>query len=260
MTTSLRTVAATRFVQPLREGGSLPALIEADDGELYVVKFRGAGQGPKALVAELVAGEIARALALPVPELVLVEIDASFGKSEPDQEVRELVAKSTGTNVALAFRSGALAWEPALAPPPDPQLAARIVWFDALVTNVDRSARNPNLLLWQHQLQLIDHGATLYFHHDWADHLARARSPFAAIRTHVLLPLAGDIAAADAGSIAHLHDECLHSILAQIPDDWLDEESEPAAMRAGYHAHLRARLSAPRSFVEEAIRAREELV
>lgn len=256
----MRTVTATRYVQPLREGGSLPALIEADDDGLYVLKFRGAGQGPKALVAELVAGEIARLVGLPVPEIVLVALDPSFGLTEPDQEIRELARASAGTNVGLDFLPGALGWEPALAPPPDPVLAARVVWFDAFVTNVDRTAKNPNLLLWHRELQLVDHGATLYFHHDWPDHLARARSPFAAIKSHVLLPLAADLVRADAELAPRITDAALHEILARVPDDWLVEDASPAAMRAGYVAHLRARLQSPRLFVEEAARARAQLV
>jgi hypothetical protein len=256
----MRTVTATRYVQPLREGGSLPALIEADDDGLYVLKFRGAGQGPKALVAELVAGEIGRLVGLPVPEIVLVAVDPSFGRTEPDGEIRELARASAGTNVGLDFLPGALGWEPALSPPPDPVLAAKVVWFDAFVTNVDRTARNPNLLLWHRELQLVDHGATLYFHHDWADHLARARSPFAAIKNHVLLPLAGDLVQADAELAPQVTDTALHEILARVPDDWLTEDTSPDAMRAGYVAHLRARLQAPRSFVEEAVSARAQLV
>ena len=256
----LRTVTATRYVQPLREGGSLPALIEADDDGLYVLKFRGAGQGPKALVAELVAGEIGRLLGLPVPEIVLVDVDPSFGRTEPDAEIRELARASAGRNVALDFLPGALGWEPALAPPPDPLLAARVVWFDAFVTNVDRTARNPNLLLWHHTLQLVDHGASLYFHHDWPDHLARARSPFTPIERHVLLPLVGDLEAADAELAPRITDAALGEILASVPDEWLDEDASPDAMRVGYVEHLRTRLQSPRPFVEEAARARAQRI
>lgn len=256
----MRTVTATRYVQPLREGGSLPALVEADDQRLYVLKFRGAGQGCKALVAEVIAGGIAELLGLPVPELVRIEVDPSFGRSEPDEEIRELIKASVGTNLGMAFLHGALGWEPAMAPPPDAVTAARIVWFDAFVSNVDRTARNPNLLLWQRTLQLIDHGASLYFHHDWPGHLARARSPFAPIKQHVLLPIAADVAAADAELAPLVTDAALAEILARVPEQWLQEESSPAAMRAGYVEHLRARLQAPRSFVEEAERARAVLV
>jgi hypothetical protein len=254
----MRIVTATRYVQPLREGGSLPALVEADDDGLYVLKFRGAGQGPKALVAELVAGEIGRWLGLPVPELVLVDVDPSFGRTEPDGEIRELVRASAGRNVALDFLPGALGWEPALAPPPDAAAAARIVWFDAFVTNVDRTARNPNMLLWHGTLQLVDHGASLYFHHDWPGHLARATRPFAAMRQHVLLPLAGDLQAAEAELAPKITEAGLVEILARVPDDWLTEEGGPDAMRVGYVEHLCTRLQAPRAFVEEAARVRAQ--
>src|SRR5947207_2029081 len=170
----LRTIRATRYVTPLREGGSLPAIIEADDLGLYVLKFHGAGQGPLALVAELVAGEIGRALGLPVPEIVFAELDAALGRNEPDYEVRSLLRASAGLNLALDFLPGALPYMPAAPPPLAPELASGIVWFDAYVTNIDRTARNTNLLLWHRNLWLIDHGAALYFHHTWADYLVRS--------------------------------------------------------------------------------------
>src|SRR3954464_12254667 len=188
---ALRTVSATRYVTPLREGGSLPGLVEADDDGLYVVKFRGAGQGPKALVAELVAGEIARALGLLVPELVLIELDPALAKAEPDSEIRALVSASGGAHGALRVPPRAPPLHPA---PPfrrDADLAADVVWFDAFVTNIDRTPRNPNLVVWHDRLWLIDHGAALYVHHTWADPVEHARRPFAAIREHVLLPYAG---------------------------------------------------------------------
>src|SRR5689334_2332636 len=191
----VRTVTATRYVTPLREGGSLPALCEADDDGLYVVKFRGAGQGPKALAAEIVAGEVARALGLPVPELVLVELDPQLADAEPDPEIQELLAASAGLNVGVDFLPGALPYAPAYAP--DPAGAADVVWFDALVLNVDRTPRNPNLLRWHGRTWLIDHGAALYVHHGAGDALARAGAPFAAIRDHVLLPVAGSVGEAD---------------------------------------------------------------
>ena len=190
----MRTVQATRYVTPLREGGSLPGLVEADDDGLYVLKFRGAGQGAKALVAELVAGELARAAGLPVPEIVFVELDPELGRAEPDPEIQELIAASGGLNVGLDFLPGSLTYNPAAGPPPDPELAAEIVWLDALTTNVDRSPQNPNLLLWHGRIWLIDHGAALYLQHAWEDPPAEAQRPFPAIRNHVLLPCAGDIA------------------------------------------------------------------
>ncbi len=192
----LRTVTATRYVTPLREGGSLPAIVEADDDGLYVLKFRGAGQGPKALAAEVVVGELARSLGLPVPELVLIELDPELARAEPDPEIQDLIRASAGVNLGLDYLPGSLAYSPA--DPPDPELAANVVWLDALVENVDRTPRNPNLLRWHGRLFLIDHGAALYVHHGAGDPLAQAGRPFPAIRDHVLLPAAGSIAEADA--------------------------------------------------------------
>lgn len=184
----LRTVEATRYVTPLREGGSLPALVEADDLGLYVLKFTGAGQGPLALVAEIVAGGIGRALGLKVPELVLIEVDAALGRNEPDAEIRALLQASLGWNLGMDFLPGAVMFDPAAGDAPTSELASMAVWFDAFVTNVDRTARNPNLLCWHKSLYFIDHGAALYFHHDWKDPAARAQTRFPAIRDHVLLP------------------------------------------------------------------------
>jgi hypothetical protein len=257
VTARIRTVTATRYVTTLREGGSLPAIVEADDLGTYVLKFRGAGQGVKALTAELIAGEIGRALGLPVPEIVLAVLDPVLGRSEPDEEIQALIRASAGVNLALDFLPGALAYEPELSPPA-PDLAAAIVWFDALVTNVDRTARNPNLLLWHRRVHLIDHGAALYFHHDWNGHLERSRTPFPMVREHVLLPHAGDLRAADAALAPRLTEDLLGAIVAAVPDDWL--EGPPAERRAGYVAYLRRRLEAPRPFVEEAVRARAQLV
>src|SRR6185295_2339924 len=195
------------------EGGSVPAVVAAYVDSTYVAKFRGAAQGPRALVAELVGGEIGRLLGLPIPQLALIEIDAVLARSEPDGEIQELLRKSAGLNLALDYLPGALNWEPALAPPPDAALAAAVVWFDAFITNVDRTPRNPNLLRWHKDLYLIDHGAALYFHHDWRDHMARARSPFPMIRNHVLLPLAGDLRAADAALAPRITEAALQDIL-----------------------------------------------
>src|SRR5215813_8583212 len=206
----LRKVSATRYVTPLREGGSLPAIIEADDDGMYVLKFRGAGQGPKALIAELVAGELARALGLLVPDIVFMELDPVLGRSEPDYEIRNLIKASAGLNLALDYLPGALTYTPAAPAPLDPDLASAIVWFDAYVTNVDRTARNTNLLLWHKRLWLIDHGAALYFHHTWhEDFLARSRAPFAPIKDHVLLPFATALAEADARLSALLTEDHL---------------------------------------------------
>ena len=252
----MRTVRATRYLTPLREGGSMPAIVEANDEGTYVVKFRGAAQGPRALIAEILAGELGRALGLPVPQLVLIEIDPLLARSEPDQEIQDLLRKSAGLNVALDYLPGALNWEPSLPPPPDAELAARVVWFDALISNVDRTVRNPNLLRWHKRLYLIDHGASLYFHHDWPGHLARAHAPFAPIRQHVLLPLAGDIRAADAVLAPLVTEALLTDIVARVPDAWLTAEATPEATRRGYVEHLLARVTGPRAFVEEAERVR----
>jgi len=254
----LRTVTATRYVTPLREGGSLPAVIEADDDGLYVLKFRGAGQGPRALIAELVAGEIARALALPVPEIVFVELDAELARTEPDPEIQDLIRASAGLNLALDYLPGSITFDP-LAWQPDAELASKIVWFDAFVTNLDRTARNSNLLLWHRKLWLIDHGAALFFHHDWRDYLERASSPFALIKDHVLLRFATRLAEADAALAARLDATTLERIVALIPDAWLDADApfpDAAAHRRAYLDYFVRRLQAPRAFAQEAERAR----
>jgi len=262
----LRTVAATRYVTPLREGGSLPAIVEADDDGLYVLKFRGAGQGPKALVAELIAGEVGRALGLAVPELVCVELDTALGRNEPDPEIRQLIMASPGLNLGMDFLPGSLPFDPAASARPDAALAAAIVWFDAYVMNVDRTARNTNLLTWHKRLWLIDHGAALYFHHADGDYLAAAARPFAPIRAHVLLPYAADLRAAGARLRPLLTDETLAEIVAAIPDAWLAGDAHgadpdgPRERRAAYLAFLQARRDAAAAFVEEAERARASLV
>jgi len=263
--TTIRTVRATRYVTPLREGGSLPGIVEADDDGLYVVKLRGAGQGQRALVAELLSGEIGRALGLPVPELALVELDPLLARSEPDPEIKDLITASAGLNLGLDLLPGALDFTPVLAPPPDAALAARVVWFDALVTNVDRTPRNTNMLVWHKRLYLIDHGATLYFHHSWTDYMTRSHDRFPQIRDHVLLPLAqpDGIAAADAELAPLLTPEILREIVGLIPAGWLGDEpllGGPEEHRAAYLAYLLSRLEAPRPFVEEAVGARAHLV
>jgi hypothetical protein len=259
----MRTVTATRYVTPLREGGSLPAIAEADDLGIYVVKFRGAGQGQRALIAELVAGEIARALGLPVPEIVYVELDAAFGRSEPHEEIRALLLASVGLNLGLDYLPGSLAYDPAVSAPIDARSASAVVWFDALVSNVDRTARNTNMLLWHRRLYLIDHGASLYFHYSWQDYLASATSPFSRIRDHVLLPWASRVAEADALLSARLTAPIIAEIAALIPDGWLGDVPEFTSInehRAAYCAYLLRRLQAPRAFAEEAIRAHAQLI
>jgi hypothetical protein len=248
-----RSVSATRYVMPLREGGSMPGLVEADDDGLYVLKFRGAGQGPRALVAKPVAGELGRALGLDVPEIVLIDLDPDLGRAEPDPEIQELIASSGGRNVGLDFLPGALPFVPGAGAPPDPDLAAAVVWFDALMTNVDRTPRNPNLLFWHGRLWLIDHGAALYLQHGADDLPTLAHRPFPLIREHVLLPYAGSIAEADARLAPVITATLVEAVVAAVPGEWLREQGadEDAARRA-YVEYLLRRLEGPRGFVEEA--------
>jgi hypothetical protein len=242
-------------VTPLREGGSLPGLVEADDDGLYVVKFRGAGQGPRALVAEVLAAEIGRRLGLPVPDLALVDVDPVLARAEPDPEIQDLIEASAGINAGLDYLPGALAFDAATAL--DPALAAAVVWFDALLMNVDRTPRNPNLLVWHGRVWLIDHGAALYLHHgSWriAEH---ARRPFPAIRDHVLLPFAGSIIEADERLAPLLDRALIDAVTALVPDEFLaGDDGSPAERRAEYAEFLERRLGAPREFAEEAERAR----
>lgn len=260
ITSALRTVAVTRYVTPLREGGSLPALVEADDGFLYVLKFRGAGQGVKALIAELLVGELARVLGLRVPELVFCQLDEAFGRTEPDEEIQDLLRASTGRNLALHYLSGASTFDP-LVTTIEPALASRIVWLDCLTLNVDRTARNTNLLMWHQQLWLIDHGAALYAHHagpGWARPRPR---PFPQVKDHVLLPQARELAAADAAGRTQLTPDRLRAIVALVPDEWLTNEDISAdEQRAAYVSFLETRLAAAETFVQEAQDAREALI
>ncbi|WP_375418054.1 HipA family kinase [uncultured Hymenobacter sp.] len=262
MPPALRTVHVTRYVAPLREGGSLPALVEADDGFLYVLKFRGAGQGPKALIAELIVGELARALGLRVPELVFMELSEAFGRTEPDEEIQDLLQASTGLNLALHYLSGASTFDP-LVTTISPEEASRIVWLDALTLNVDRTARNTNLLFWHQELWLIDHGAALYVHHtapDWAERPGGQRR-FLQVKDHVLLPQATALAAADAEGHARLTPDLIEGIVALVPDAWLTEPGRPpAAQRADYGRFLTSRLADSHLFVQEADAARPGLV
>jgi hypothetical protein len=251
--TRLRRVSATRYVAPLREGGSLPGLVEADDDGLYVMKFRGAGQGPAALVAEVVAGELARALGLLVPELVVADLDPELARAEPDVEIQELAEASQGANLGVDFLPGALPFTPAAARALDAEVAADIVWFDALVMNVDRTPRNPNLLVWHGRTWLIDHGASFYRQHGGAPLSASAHAAFPLVRDHVLLSRAGSIAEADA-RLAQTAAGAIAGAVAQVPDEWLGEL--PQQRRADFHEFLDERLRSPRSFVIEAEDAR----
>ena len=258
----LRTVNVIRYVTPLREGGSLPALVEADDGFLYVLKFRGAGQGTKALIAELIAGEIARTLGLRVPELVFVTLDAAFGRTEPDEEIQDLLRASEGLNLGLHYLSGAITFDPILNDV-DAQLASQIVWLDAFLMNVDRTARNTNMLMWHKELWLIDHGAALYVHHtgpNWPD---QSRRPFTQIKDHVLLPQATELGAVDAEFRQVLTPERIQSIVSQVPDEWLSGELSTESayeQRQVYAQFLEARLASSEIFVNAATDARNALV
>ena len=262
----LRTVCATRYVTPLREGGSLPAIVEADDSGLYVLKFRGAGQGPLALVAELIAGQLGRALGLPVPELVLVEVDSALGRNEEDPEIRDLLRNSIGLNLALDYLPGSATFD-AAADQVAADLASDAVWFDAFVTNVDRTPRNPNLLWWHKALYFIDHGASLYFHHNWPSLETMARSRFPAIRDHVLLRWASRLEEADRRLRPRLDAALLSGVVEQIPADWLVPQAGVASdqspgvddRRKGYVTFLTQRLAAA-AFLEEAVHARAQLV
>jgi HipA-like protein len=254
----MRTVNAARYVTPLREGGSMPAIIEADDDGMYVLKFRGAGQGTKALIAEVIAGEIARAAGFLVPELVFVLLDPEIAKTEPDPEIQDLIRASGGLNLGLDYLPGSVMFNP-VADTPDADLASRIVWFDAYVTNVDRTPRNANLLMWHRRLWLIDHGATLYFHHAWKDMDQRRKDRFPLIREHILLPFANAIEAADEAMTALITTEVIKGVVDLIPDDWLDDGSPfstTAENKQAYIEYLTGRLEEPRHFVEEAVRAR----
>jgi len=262
-TTDIRRVKATRYVTPLREGGSVPAIMEADDDGLYVVKFRGAAQGPRVLIAELLAGEIGRLLGLRVPDLVLVDLDPTLGRSEPDTEIQELIVGSGGLNLGLDYLPGSIGYDVASRFPVTAEEASAITWFDAFVTNVDRTARNPNMLIWHRQLWLIDHGASLYFHHSWDNYLERARSPFAPIAAHLLLPQASGLAEAKERFVPLLTSEALQRIVETIPDDWLEATGDfesPASHRAAYLEYLETRREAADIFTEEAERARERVV
>ena len=265
---TFRTLTATRYVQPLREGGSLPAVVDTHGGGLFVVKFRGAGQGARALVAEAIVGLIALELGLPVPELALIDVSPHFGNGEPDPEIQDILRRSHGLNLGMRYLDGAFNYSPAAAEElVDPALAASVVWLDALVTNPDRTQRNANLLIHERRPWLIDHGAALYAHHNWgAVDEARTRTPFPLIRDHILLRRAEGIEAADARLAPRLTDERIAAILATVPDQWLmdpvsaEEFDSADAARGRYLEYLRARLAGPRAFVDEAVQARERVL
>lgn len=254
----LRTVNVTRYITPLREGGSLPALAEADDDFKYVLKFKGAGHGIKALIAELIGGQIAKALKLQLPELVFANLDEAFGRSEGDEEIQDLLQGSQGLNLALHFLSGAITFDPVVTTV-DAKLASQIVWLDAYITNVDRTFRNTNMLIWHKELWLIDHGACLYFHHSWNNWEQHAKSPFALIKDHVLLPQASLLKEVDAEFKALLTNEKLEEIVNTIPEEWLvweDTDETPEALRNVYLQFLQTRLNNSEIFVNQAQNAR----
>ena len=255
----VRTVNVTRYVTPLREGGSLPAIVEADDDGMYVLKFRGAGQGPKALIAEFICGELARHLGFRVPEIVFAELDVELSRTEPDPEIQDLLKASAGLNLALDYLPGSITFDPAV-DKVDADLASQIVWFDSFVTNVDRTSRNSNMLMWHKELWLIDHGAALYFQHSWDYWEEQSVKPFSQIRDHVLLPWAGDLESAARDLMEQLSVNLFREIASGIPAVWLETEGSPDERRRIYVEYLKRRFENSEDFLQEAERAREKLV
>lgn len=258
----IRTVQVTRYVTPLREGGSLPAIVEADDDFLYVLKFRGAGQGVKALIAELIGGEIARAIGLKIPEIVFANLDEGFGRTEPDEEIQDLLKGSVGLNLGLHYLSGATSFDPVVTTV-HPKLASKIVWLDSLLNNVDRTSRNTNLLWWQKELWLIDHGASLYFHHSWHNWEEQAIRPFSHIKDHVLLPQASELETVDKEMHSLLTEDTIRAIVALVPEEWLlaDSPFESTELhREAYVQFLIKRLEHSSLFIKEAQNAQEGLI
>ncbi|HTF81447.1 MAG TPA: HipA family kinase [Cytophagales bacterium] len=262
MASEIRSVAVTRYVTPLREGGSLPALVEADDGFLYVLKFRGAGQGVKALVAELIAGQLAKLLGFRMPEIVYAHLDEAFGRTEADEEIQDLLRASEGLNLGIHYLSGAITFD-AVINTVDPLLSSQVVWLDSLITNVDRTARNTNMLIWHKDLWLIDHGAAFYFHHSGSDPKEHALKPFTQIKDHVLLPWAAQLEAVDAAYKVILTDARLKAIVDTIPEAWLSGDfpfEQPEQNRNMYFQFLKTRVENSEIFVKEAIHARKALI
>lgn len=258
----IRTVNVTRYVTPLREGGSLPAIAEGDDEFLYVLKFRGAGQGVQSLIAELIGGEVARVLGLKVPEIVFANLDTAFGRTEPDEEIQDLLKASVGLNLALHYLSGSITYDPAVTKVP-PILSSQVVWLDILLTNVDRTARNTNMLVWNKELWLIDHGASLYFHHSWSNWEEQAKRPFVPVKDHVLLPQASELEAVDAACKPLLSEERIRAIVGLVPDEWLtggSPELSATERREVYIQFLLTRIALSHLFVKEAQYARTTLI
>ncbi len=258
----IRAVNVTRYITPLREGGSLPAIVEADDGFLYVLKFRGAGQGVKALIAELIGGEIARTLGIRVPEIVFANIDSAFGRTEPDEEIQDLLKASVGLNLALHYLSGAISFDPTVTVV-DEKLASQIVWLDCLITNMDRTVRNTNMLWWHKELWLIDHGACLYFHHNPQNWEEQALRPFTLVKDHVLLPQAKRLDDVDAAFRSILTNDRIQAIVNLIPDEWLAVDTDFKTInehRQMYARFLETRLANSAIFVKEAQHAANALI
>ena len=256
----IRTVDVTRYITPLREGGSLPAIAEADDGFMYVLKFRGAGQGAKALIAELIGGEIARRLGFKVPEIVFANLDEAFGRTEPDEEIQDLLKTSVGLNLGLHYLSGAITFDPVVNSV-DPLLASQIVWLDSLLMNVDRTARNTNMLMWRKELWLIDHGAALYFHHAWQHLEKQGRRPFPQVKDHVLLPYASQLDEVNQALAGLLSNEVIEAIVSLVPGEWLqDEQGSIEKKRQVYTDFLQSRVSISNQFVKEAQDARQTII
>lgn len=256
---TLRHVQTTRYITPLREGGSLPAIVEADDGFMYVLKFRGAGQGEKALIADLIGAELARALGLKVPELVLATLDEAFGRTEPDEEIQDLLKKSNGINLGVHYLSGAISFDPAV-DKTNALLASKIVWLDALLMNIDRTVKNTNMLTWNKELWLIDFGASLYFHHTWTNWQQQVSQPFANIKSHVLLAQASELEEADKEMKKMITPQLIENILNLVPDSWLFENGTPGQMREVYQQFLMQRAAQSQVFLNEAQHARAALI
>ncbi len=255
----LRTINVTRYITPLRECGSMPAIVEADDGFLYVLKFRGAGQGLKALIAELIGGEVARAMGLRLPELVFANLVDTFSKTEPDEEIQDLLRASTGLNLALHYLSSSITFDP-LVTTIDPKLASQIVWLDCILTNVDRTPRNTNMLTWHKELWLIDHGAALYFHHNWDDWEEQSKRPFLQIKDHVLLPQASELALVNEELKKIFTHELIREIVNLIPEEWLREESSAEEQKDVYVKFIETRIEISDLLIKEASNARQILI
>ena len=258
----IRTVNVIRYITPLREGGSLPAIAEADDEFMYVIKFRGAGQGKKALIAEFIGAEIARALGLKVPEIVFANLDAAFGRTEPDEEIQDLLKASVGLNLGLHYLSGSITYDPAVSPV-DPKLSSQIVWLDCLLTNVDRTPKNTNMLIWYKELWLIDFGASLYFHHSWNNWKEQAEKPFVLVKNHVLLPQASELDLVNNEFKKILSKELIDNIIGAVPEEWLKDETTFQSIeehRQAYIDFLRIRIAHSETFVNEAKHARESII